>query len=72
MPRAKRAPAIVEPRITVHLEDLHVRGWDVDRDGRQTHPKLRYPWPTKDALRLETERDAGNPQALRLLGEGWA
>lgn len=62
-PIVKREPLLSTDAYAKLVE----RGWR-DEGGGMTHPRLAHPWPPLDALRLESERDAGNRAAVRLLG----
>jgi hypothetical protein len=67
MKKSKREPTQVDVEKAMALE---CRGWILDAArATATHPKLQWPWPVGDALRLEEERDRNDLKALRLLGK---
>jgi hypothetical protein len=57
-------------RRKVFCTKLEDRSWvALDKDKTSwEHPRLAYPWPFGDALRLEGEVDSQNEQARELLG----
>jgi hypothetical protein len=58
-------------RVSKVRQRLLDRGWKpVHTDMSDwEHPELHYHWRTVDALRLEEERDQGDFQAMRILGD---